>query len=197
MNSRKLNRGKRSAKNYKQLVVSPNLLLSGLDSKIRVAGKFLYLNAQNTTPVQALVNPLLFGQRLADFANVYQEFRFIEIIATCNPGTTVGTGVSYVFAYFKAIPTSISTSTQTILYQAENSRLVGANVTVPQKMILGKTDLLGGPRSWYIINAPTGSELADANQGAFAYVSSSTSGNLYVEFSYIVEFRGPTNPLNL
>ncbi len=100
-------------------------------------------------------------------------------------------GTAYTFGYVK-IPASSTVVTAAQAYEVEVSRFVSAALTVPQTMVLGTKELLGGSRPWYTINSTTAS-LEDENQGQFVFSTTVGSTTFFMEVGYVVDLRGPTN----
>jgi len=175
--------------------VSAARMLSGIDRTVVITGKIAGTVVNNTAGVQtSLLNPNNFGPRLASLAGAFQEFRFKRFVIKLHAiGTSASSNV--ILSYFKTVPATAPVSGYDS-YSATESRLIAAADTVPQVLDITSSSLKNNVRPWY--NCKTsGDEVIDYAQGQLAYVfttpNTPTTAVIF-EYSYTVEFRGPTYP---
>jgi len=187
--SGKSNRRKRKSR------VPRGASISGIDRVESVPGKFL-LSVTVTASAPAFALPISvnsMGARLTALGLVFQEARFTSIRVMLHPGFTTGatTRTSYAVGYFKVIPTT-PPATLSNLYSGAVSRYLDTGDTVPIRLNLGRSVLLGGIRPWYTTNSAS----PDNTQGILYFLPSSSVNGLVVnvEVSYVCQFRGATLP---
>jgi hypothetical protein len=170
-------------------------LISGSDRITRFTGKcLLQPSLASATPVQIAItaSSTALGARLKALGDVFEEFRFRRIVVKMHPSGTAAS--SYVMTYFKTIPSTITGATITTDYEGTASRLSAGTETVPQTLLLNKSVLLGGLRTWYDTDT-TSSDVEDSVQGVFVLTTNqATAFTLIIEIGYDVEFRGATTP---
>jgi hypothetical protein len=197
--ARKMKRGKRGSKR------KSGSLSSGKDRTITITGKCLL---QVSVPVanDLILFPLcvanngviatLLGDRVAAFSDVFQEFRFNRLSVKLHPGVATGGVRSDIIAvYSKLIPGGSVPATlpMTDLYELDASRILSAQITVPQMLSLGPDLLKSGLRIWYSCQ-DTGLELPDYCNGTLIFSADLTDTTFLVEIGYSVSFRGDTAP---
>jgi len=181
-------KGRRSA------TTSISRLLSGQDRPIIVQGKNFGTFSGVSTPLSTiLLNPNNFGSKLVAHASIYQEFRFLQLAIKIH--STAGIIAPFILGYFKTPPTTTPSALNDV-YQAEVSRLISGSDTVPQVMVLGPRELVGNVRPFFNCKTTGGGSSLDYSQGALigAYSGANNNNIIYVEYGYIIEFRGPTDP---
>jgi len=173
--------------------------ISGVDRVISVPGKYLLpvtILAGGVTSILLSVNN--FGARLMSLGAVFQEHKYISMNIKLHPGyTAAGQNVrtSYVVAYYKVPPTSVTTSAA-VHYQGSASRYSDASDTLPVSLQLPSSQLLSGPRVWYLNGNPSATEDLDRSQGVIVIcpISTTTGLNANVEISFVCHLRGATTP---
>jgi len=157
----------------------------GRDRTVVDSGK-TFINASLLAATYFIIrlNPLFLGARLAALCQNFEQYRFTALTINCYSSTA-----DYAVNYLKNQP-AITPTTIAIVMQSTASRLVRNTLTVPTKFNLNRTHLLAAAYNWWDCNNAT---LALSDQGLIGLLSAPVA-SVELEISYIVQFRGNTNP---
>jgi len=163
--------------------------ISGRDTTVTDTGKCQIqptLVANVATLVQ--VNPNSFNSRLAAGSDIYEQFRFVSMRIRMYPS-----GNNFAIGYSKTQLGTPPTSTS-ILLQTSASRFNSALITVPTELLLGPDLLIKGTiTKWWDCN---NSVPQLTNQGVLVLISPQAVSPI-LEISYMIQWRGDTNPSEL
>jgi hypothetical protein len=183
-NNKKMNRQRRPKGSSQSLLTNPKDLVTKLTGHVIVPISIAALSHVQAFPL--VLNSM--GTRITEMGVLFQEFCFTRLELKIHAA-----GKEFVVAYAKTIPVTAPT-VEADAFQLLNSRLISAQDTNPQFMVLTAQDLRGGLRQWYSTVTVTGEETIDETQGSLYIVTDGASGLVTnIELGYSILVRGPTS----